>query len=288
MRLKILSLTLSALILGAGLFAPSITAAQRNDGVRQHLQKQMDQLQKQLKSNPNGGEPLLYLRGQYTGNNPNLRALYDLQTRLSKSDEDYDPAQYGFAFAAEPTIPQVKFLKIDAPKTLYARIDHLLHGITIMLPPEHDKYGYEIRRYMVAIGGREVFADKQRLAKEIANTKRARIILNYWSKALYAEMREIQSLIESGERNITPSIRTDFKVKSGKAKAFIIEASSWIDNNRKMLEMLHANFDDYEQKDIMLNFREREVLNRFKNLYRARQKSLKILQNYAPFRVMVY
>lgn len=247
------------------------------------LRERIRALHESRRKSPQGNEPLFYLNGQYTGNNPYLKTQLDLETQFGKAISE----GYGYSENVEPSFPETKFYKFDDPATLNGRVDALLHGITVSLPPEHDMYGYEIRRYMSEIAGPEVLGDKKRLADEIANTKRAKIILEYWGKNLTEKMKKIEGEIEADD-SVPSSTRSNFKFKSGKAKAFLVEANSWVDNNQQMLEMLYSISDRYQYIEPSLNFADRGELERFANLFRARQKAMEIIHAYPPFRMMVY
>lgn len=243
----------------------------------------MDRLDRMRQNNPAGNQPILKLNGRDTGNNPMLRN----QLRLLEDMGDDVADGYGFSPDREPTFSQIQFYKEKPITTLNGRIDALLHGVTVMLPPEYDLYGYEIRRYMAKIAGPKVITDRKRLAQEITNIRRARVVLDYWQKTLEKEIKEIESIIESN-KDIDGSTRSSFKFKRGKVRAMMVEARSWIDNNENMLQMLFDNFGRYTFKEPSFDFRDRETLNKFASLFEARQKSLEIMHAYAPFRMMIY
>ena len=234
-------------------------------------------------TSPQGREPLVYVNGRPLGNNPQLRAQIDIERTYGKEISKL----IGYDIDTEPTIPQIQFYKAEEAHTLGQRVDKLLHGVTVILPPQYDMYGYEIRRYMSSIAGEEVLSDPHRLAKEVANSQRAEIILEHWDKIIRAEIKEIETILETDE-TVDPTMRNNFKFKSGKAKAFLIEADSWISNNKKMLEMLFDARNKYEYIEPRINFASEEDAKKFLNLFRARQKSLEIMHEYPPFRAMIY
>ena len=250
---------------------------------QKQAQKQISQLHDRRNNSEQGNEPLMYLNGFYTGNNPHLKTQLDLERRLGKEISE----GYGYRSVSEPSFPEIKFFKYPAPATLSARIDTILHGVTVSLPPEYDLYGYELRRYMSRIAGPEAMASTERLAAEIANAKRAKIILEYWGKEITGLIDELGAEIEADD-NIDSATRTSYRFKSGKAKAFLVEANSWVDNNQAFLEALYAMRGSYEYIDPSINFRDEEDLKEFTRLFRAREKALSFIHAYPPFRMMAY
>jgi len=250
---------------------------------RKALIEQIHNYHEIRKKSEYGREPVVTMNGRYLGNNPQLKAQLEIEKRHGKEIA----ANYGYALDVEPTFAEIKFYEPESAKTLGQRIDKLLHGITQILPNEYDLYGYELRRYMSSIAGPEVLGDRKRLSKEIANTKRAAIILEYWSKGIREEIKAIETLLEN-DKTIDPTTRTTFKFKSGKAKAFLIEADSWVSNNNKMLQFLFDLHSQYSYKEPVINFTEHSHAQGFLSLFRARQKSLELIHEYAPFRMMIY
>lgn len=246
-------------------------------------QQKINRLHEQRRQSENGNEPIMMLNGRDTGNNPYLRTQLEMERRLGKHISE----GYGYRSGTEPSFPEIKFYKYPEPSTLSARIETIVHGLTISLPPEYDLYGYELRRYMSTIAGSEAMNSKKRLAAEIANTKRAKIILEHWGKEITAYIDKLGAEIEADD-SIDSATRTSFKFKSGKAKAFLVEANSWVDNNQAMLEALYEMWGVYEYRDPSINFRNQEDLNKYARLFRAREKSLRLMHEYPPFRMMIY
>ena len=256
---------------------------EQNERQKKQAVEQIHKYHEIRKNMEYGREPVVFLNGRYTGNNPQLKAQLDLEQRHGKSISE----GYGYALDIEPSFKEIKFFEPESAKTLGQRIDALLHGITQILPSKYDLYGYELRRYMSSIGGPQVLGDRKRLAKEIANTRRAAIILEYWSKNIREEIDAIETILEN-DKTIDPTTRTSFKFKSGKARAFLVEADSWITNNNKTLQYLFDLRDMYEYQEPSINFAEQSHATQFLNLYRARQKSLELMHEYPPFRMMIY
>lgn len=268
----------------ATLNAPIQSHAQSHTNDRtSHIRDEIQRLHDARVLNPRGREPLLLLNGMDTGNNPYLRRIMEIERIHGKGVSE----GVGYNREIEPTFTEVKFFKPEDARTINERIDKLLHGITIMLPPKYDLYGYELRRYMSKIAGPEVLGDKERLKEEILNTQRANIILEHWDKNIRTEIKALEDIIENDD-TISSSTREQFKFNKGKARAFLVEAHSWVDNNQKMVEMLFQLSGRYEYAEPAFNFGDRETLNKFKNIYRARQTSVEIIRGYAPFRMMIY
>jgi len=246
-------------------------------------QQQISRLHEQRNKSEQGNEPLMMLNGVYTGNNPHLKSQLELEKRHGKEVSE----GYGYRSGTEPSFPQIQFYEYPEPSILTAQIETLLHGITVSLPPKYDMYGYELRRYMSEVAGVEVMVSQKRLAEEVANTKRAKIILEHWGKNIMANIDALGTIIEADD-NIDPAARTSYKYYSGRAKAFILEANSWVDNNQAVLELLFEISRQYEYRDPYINFVSQKDLNNFARLFRAREKSLRIMQEYPPFRMMIY
>lgn len=199
------------------------------------------------------------------------------------------PQQLKFPYKQplEPVFDKVRFIKQEPPSTLRERIERLIHGIYVDIPPEYDLYGYEIRRYMAHIGGQAVLNSSQNIQGQLKNIKTAEIILRYWHKEIDKEASAIEAEIE--ETKASPSIRSSFKYHRGVAQAFFVEASSWLGNNRKLLEYLDGiGVDAYEFKDPDMTFKNFMQLQQYAIHLKARNDALEQIQGYTPFLRMVY
>lgn len=195
--------------------------------------------------------------------------------------------QRTFDDRTEPQIPEVKFLAQDPPRTLKERTDRLLEGIMVDVPPEYDHYGYEMRRYMAHILNREVFSNRERLKQELQNIRNARIVLDYWGKALNAEIEAIETEIEQSDASST--MRTTFNYNRGVASAFLQEAGAWLEHNENLLAfLLGKNPAEYGINGSELIFMSPEDSRAFGKLLKIREAARKIVAQYAPFRVMPY
>lgn len=186
----------------------------------------------------------------------------------------------------EPHFPPVTFQELQPPGNLKDRIDAILYGITIDIPPEYDRYGYEIRRHMAKIGGRDVLTNVERVNLEIQNIAKAEAALDRWNADLSAEFQTLEARIET--ENASPKLRKLLQYNKGKALAFMAECRSWIRNNKEMLSILSRVGKAYKGKGTDLKFQNRKDLERFAAHHKARQKSLAIIRKYDAFRVMVY
>ncbi len=213
--------------------------------------------------------------------NKEQQAEFDKQKRMNMEPAiEYRPL-------GEPSFDKVTFLKLDPPKSMSERIERLIHGIYIDIPPEYDHYGYEVRRYMAAVAGPEILGSKANLQGQIKNIKTAEIILKYWRESSQKEIAAIEAEIE--ENGASSSTRSSFKYHRGVAQAFFVEANSWLRNNRALLEYLdEINPEGYKFDSHIFEFKNQKYLRRFASFFKAQQNALKEIQGYTPFRMMVY
>ena len=218
-------------------------------------------------------------------------AKADQLTFSIRPDDPYhgkpDP-KTGLVYAppVEPNFALVKFLKTTPPKTLQERIDRLVEGIKIDIPPEYDYYGYEIRRYMAHVGTGQVYMDSKTLADEQLNVKKAHIIFRFWQDYLTNEMKEIAAQIEKDK---APSnIRDAFKYNSGIVAAFEIECRAWLDNNEALLNFLAEDKDAYSFQDPKITFDAYGDEASFVSIFFAREKSRAQINKYHSFAGMIF
>lgn len=188
---------------------------------------------------------------------------------------------------SEPRIDKVTFLKVDPPQSLKQKVDGLLLAFYTDVPPEYDHYGYEIRRYMAHIAGREVLDNAERIKVELANIANAKIIYDYWRRDLTKKISDIKLAIEADPDTPT-DIRTTFKYNSGLAVAFLTECRAWLEINQKILEFLLEKQGRFTYKDPIIKFDDRHDYSEFMSLYTAQQKALTEINQYMPFALMVY
>ncbi len=186
----------------------------------------------------------------------------------------------------EPNIPQVKFQKPPGAGSLRERIDRLVEGVTVDIPPEYDHYGYELRRYMASVGNPQVYGDPERRKAELKNVKTAQIIFEYWIAEIRKQMSQISKDIDI--QNASSDIRTSFKYNTGVVNAFQMECQIWLDKNKVLLEFLDQNAAFFTFKDPYLNFRETQMLAAFKSAYDVRSRARLEINKYSPFAMMVY
>lgn len=194
--------------------------------------------------------------------------------------------EHTLSYPSEPHFKQVKFLKQPPAKTLGERVDRLIHGIYIDIPPEYDHFGYEIRRHMKSILTPHDLHDTLVLPEKIRSAKTARIILDYWKKDLSLEIKEIQDEIDNS--NTTAGLKTTFRYNKRIVTSFLPEAYDWVDRNIEFLEYLRSIsgefYVNYPFYQIPNQTHRQEVFN----LYVEREKALGNLIKYNPFRAMVY
>tara|TARA_X000001036_G_scaffold356242_1_gene338255 strand:- start:4647 stop:5450 length:804 start_codon:yes stop_codon:yes gene_type:complete len=192
-------------------------------------------------------------------------------------------------FSEEPFFKKQKFLKLEPAMSLSERIDRLLYGIFTDIPPEYDHYGYEIRRYMAAIGSLEAYRNEESVAREIKNIKTAQIILDYWEKSLKKEIDEIDAILK--ENRDTTSLRTRYRYNRGIVTAFMVEMNSWLEHNLNLLEYvqeLGGRRFQISDKTKILSLRNEDELKRYAKLYRVKLEALAEVRGYMPFRMMIY
>lgn len=196
--------------------------------------------------------------------------------------------QFRYQPPKERTFEKIEYLKLDPPLHLQERIERLIHGIKIDIPPEYDHYGHEIRRYMASVGGADVLGSRANIEGQLQNIKNAEIILKYWREAHEKEIALIEEEIQNS--NSSSTMRTSFKYHSGVSRAFFVEAGSWMHNNKAVLEYLNeiGPGSSYKFRDNTFKFSDRRELKRFLALFEAQQKALAKIKDYTPFRMMVY
>lgn len=186
----------------------------------------------------------------------------------------------------EPAFKQVRFLQQEPAKTLSERIDRLIYGIKIDIPPEYDHYGYEIRRYMKGILNPNDLNDSLVIPEMLQNARTARVIMDYWKKYLAEEGKVIEAELEKSTNN--NGLVTTFKYNQGVVNSFIPEMYIWIDNNIEFLEFIQESGGEYYVSypfyDVPNgNYREKMV-----KLYQKREEGLKEVIKFSPFSMMVY
>ena len=230
--------------------------------------------------------PCVYAQRQTEKRPQSLFSVEEPQVKIGKSFDPFTGLPY--EPSAEPDFVQVEFLKIDPPKTLQERVDRLIQGIYVDIPPEIDHYGYEVRRYMAHVGNVDILKDRSRLEKEINNIKMANIILKYWRKELSKEISSLQEAIEAGD--VLSQTRTSFRYNSGIVRAFFTELQGWLNNNENLLMFLWNKKGAYGYRDrtLSITFDKAEDFKEFKKLYKMQNDSLEHVNEYAPFMMMVY
>lgn len=186
----------------------------------------------------------------------------------------------------EPFFEKIKFLEKQPADSLAQRVDRLVHGITIDIPPEYDHYGYEIRRYMSDLLTPSDLNDPEKLMEKIVNVKKAKIILDYWKKAINEEKKAIEAKIKN--ENVPSSVITSFRFNVGNADKFLADAHMWIDSNQEFLEFLQENQNQYYVQYPFYEIESDTVRSKFKRLYESRQRGLEAIIEYSPFRAMIY
>lgn len=214
----------------------------------------------------------------------------------------------------EPELLQVDFLKISPPVSLKERIDRLVQGVSIDIPPEYDHYGYELRRYMQHVGNVQIYTDDNFRNEQIENVKKAKIIMDYWRNHLKDEIISLEEAVKSQELSTTEN--TAYKQNIAEVNNFLVLAQGWLDSNLEFLEYLHAVSGKYEYNYPRLIFKPdekkglleegRELNNmtdfvgasegsqqytlpkKLTRLLKNKQKYLIEVRRFSNFRLMVY
>lgn len=203
-----------------------------------------------------------------------------------KPNPNSSDAPVNYIPPVEPNIQKVKYLMPNPTTTLRERVDRLLYGIKVDLPPEYDHYGYEIRRYMAHVAGPEVLGNEARLKEELNNIANAKIVYKYWREDILKQIDAIEK--EIAEKNVSGDIHSSFKFNSGVASAFLSECQVWLNRNENMLKFLLENQDNYDYHMPEFNFYTSDDREKFADLYISSQEARKVMNRYVSFATMVY
>ncbi len=186
----------------------------------------------------------------------------------------------------EPNIIVVKYLQDTPPRNLSERVERMVHGITVDIPPEYDVYGYELRRYMQAVGNPKVYTDNNYLTAQLKNIAKANIVLDYWRKHLKKEMEELEPLTEA--HDVSFITKTAFKQNAGTVKQFLSDSQTWLDANKHFLMYLDTIEGKYTLNYPEIKFQIPEFANKYIRLLTKRQEAIRKIREYTIFRLMVY
>lgn len=186
----------------------------------------------------------------------------------------------------EPNIGEVKFLKYPPVNSIEERVDRLVQGVKQSIPPEYDHYGYEIRRYMAYVGNLKIYEDDDFLIEQIKNVRKAKIIAEYWEKALNQEIKELEEILSQDDASL--SARTVLRQNKATLRTFIVVLKSWIEANERLLMF---NFDNprtfvVEYPEIIISDAKSRIA--FYNLMAFKQVKLEELQRFGPWEIMVH
>ncbi|HCQ70591.1 MAG: hypothetical protein CL570_05805 [Alphaproteobacteria bacterium] len=187
----------------------------------------------------------------------------------------------------EPKVPEVTFYEFDSPQHLQGRIDGLLHGIKITLPPEYDHYGYEVRRFMNSVGRIQIYSNRYAIEDELVNIEKAWVVFRYWREALIAEIEAIDEGIKA-DATTGSKVKTMFNVNQAVVKAFIIEMQAWLNANQALLTFLADNRKLYAFEQGNFVFKSSQAASQFVALFGARERAKLEMREYDPFGKIVY
>lgn len=214
--------------------------------------------------------PDLYINGELSS------------TKLpSKTSEDN-----AFANLGKQEFPEITFYEMPPPKTITEKIESLLHGIVLDLPPKYDRYGYELRRSMNAAGGEAAYTSKKHVKAAIENTDRAMEVINKWEADVKGKIQSVEDDMQ--EQGADTSQKLTLKINKARVENFFAAARLWVNNNRSFLKLLNDPDFYYQYNDPDFNFGQKRDAEFFVELYTKRQKSLEDMHEYGPFRMMAY
>lgn len=192
-----------------------------------------------------------------------------------------------YAPPLEPSVPKITYKQITPPASLQQQLDNIIMGVTVLLPPEFDHYGYEMRRYMANVGNPEIYADPERLKQEKQNIDNAEIVFTYWMSDLQKQMQAIEKALDEQDSS-SGSLRSSYNYNRGIVAAFRIEAESWLESNAAFLDFLIENSDIYTYEKQKIKFTRSEAMDAFATLYDVRARARKQINKYQPFTFVVY
>ncbi len=191
----------------------------------------------------------------------------------------------------EPTLAEVKFLKLPPQNSIKEKVDRLIWGIRKGIRPEYDHYGHEIRRYMAGTTNIKIFEDEEYLIEQIKNVRKAKIIASYWADQVEEKISTIEGEMEVivGEgKNVEFASKTAFKQNKLTSRKFIISLRAWIDANERLLMLIYENPNQYGVHYPEINIVTSEVRSDAYNLILVKQTKLKEIRNYKTFEMMVH
>lgn len=187
----------------------------------------------------------------------------------------------------KPIIVKIKFLKQPPLTGIKERVNRLILGIALDVPPEFDHYGYEIRRYMSAVGDMRVYSDTDFLIKQIVAVRKAKVIAEYWENHTSDEIKAMEQEIENGT-NIPLTLKREFLENRSTVESFMLILNSWLDANERLLMFIFNNQGIYniDYPQILITASQKRI-DLF-NLIAIKQSKLRLIQNYRLWEFMRY
>lgn len=186
-----------------------------------------------------------------------------------------------------PIITKTTFVRLPDVVGIPARVKRVVEGVTEIIPPKYDHYGYEIRRYMQNVGDIRIYEDEDFLREQIVNVRRAGVIADFWKRQLEADLDELNALLDEQPEKYF-STKAMLKRHESEIQRFVVVLNSWITLNEKMLLLVFKEPDFYSviYPEIIVSSGQEKVA--LYNLMNAKQTRLKDLKRYAPFAIMAY
>ncbi len=219
---------------------------------------------------------------RHAGKSVSLHVLRGLASviEVNNNEGEVPPLPKGEVF------PEIEHVDAAPPRSLQVRVDNMVSGILLDIPPEYDRYGYEIRRFMARIEDPEVYVDADRRLEELGNIAQAQMTLRAWQGAMGEERITIDGLIE--ERGATSSVYRSLKYNQSVIDAFLVELKAWLDYNQALLELLHESSHEYAFANDSIAFEDPQLGRMFLELYMARNKATQRMRKYPLFREVMY
>ena len=217
-----------------------------------------------------------------------LRLEYDRSGEIAKLYYADNQAEFIRRYRGPqgPNLPQITFYQFNKPQHLQGRINAMLHGVTILLPPEYDHYGYEIRRYMNNIANHGIYDDPATWQAQKKNIVRARIVFKYWRDDLEAHIRTLRRDVQDNKG--TSKMYSTLEFNSSVLRAFMVEIQGWLTANEQFLDYIDRKRDVLNYQDGRLLISEKQALEDFLALYAAREEARRLVQKYDPFYQIIF
>lgn len=186
-----------------------------------------------------------------------------------------------------PILAKARFVKLPEVQDIQNRVKRVVEGVTEVIPPKYDHYGYEIRRYMQSVGDARIYEDEEFLKEQIVNVRRAKVIADFWKQHLENELQSLKAELDQEPEKYL-STKTMLKRHEAEIQRFVVVLNGWITLNEKILLLIFKEPDYYSviYPEVIISSAQDKVA--MYNLMNAKQTRLKDLRLYQPFEMMAY